>query len=91
MNATILLGYAEAVIGVRVASERSPLANNSGEADFGHFLVSQTRSSRRHDATNRLSSYAGTGLGRSPSISRRIFWNNSFGTVTSAIWNWKVT
>jgi hypothetical protein len=30
---------------------------------------------------------AGSGGGRSPSISRKISWNNSFGTATSAIWN----
>jgi len=33
-----------------------------------------------------FSPYAGAGLGRSPSISRKISWNNSFDTATSAIW-----
>jgi hypothetical protein len=48
-----------------------------------------THSSRRHVALHRPGLYAGAGRGRSPSISRRISPNNSFGTATSAIW--KVT
>ncbi len=86
MNDSILLWYLEAEgrcpgrIGVL-----SPL-NPSGEADWALFLVIRTHSSRRDDAPDRPSSYAGAGRGRSPSISRRISPNNSLGTATSAIW-----
>jgi hypothetical protein len=47
--------------------------------------VIQTHSSRRDGASDPFSPYAGAGLGRSPSISRKIAWNNSFGTATSLV------
>jgi hypothetical protein len=53
------------------------------------FLVNQTHSSRGDDTSDRPRRYAAAGLGRSPSISRKISWNNSLGTATSA--NWKMT
>ena len=31
--------------------------------------------------------HGGKGAGRSPSMRRRIFWNNTLGTATSASWN----
>ncbi len=86
MNASTLPEYAEAKDGVRTASGVGRGPDHSREADLVLFLVIQTHSSRRDDASDPFSPYAGAGLGRSPSISRKISWNNSFGTATSAIW-----
>jgi hypothetical protein len=55
-------------------------------ADLAIFLGIQTHSSCRDDAFGRPNLYGGAALSRSPSISRRISWDNSFGTATSAIW-----
>src|SRR5712692_11801858 len=57
----------------------------SGPAIWPFFLESRRTPSvvMRHPPS---SCYAGAGLGRSPSISRKMSWNNSFGTATSAIW-----
>ena len=86
MNTSILLGYTEAKCGVCTASGVGRGPDHSREADLGLFLVIQTHSSRRDDASGPFSPYAGAGLGCSPSISRKISWNNSLGTATSAIW-----
>jgi hypothetical protein len=72
--------------GVRKASGVLSPANHFRETDWALFPVIQTHSSRRDDASGSPVSYAGAGLGRSPSISRKISWNNSLGTATSAIW-----
>ncbi len=89
MNGNILLGYTEA-IGRRLHgfgrwSRPGPFPRSR----FVLFLVIQTHSSRGDDTSDPFSPYSGTGLGRSPPISRKISWNNSFGTATSA--NWKMT
>lgn len=89
MNATILLGYQEAERRLRDASGVLSPVLHFREADLGLVLIVQIHSSRRDGTSDRPSSYAGTGLGRSPSISRRMSWTNSLGTATSAIW--KVT
>ena len=48
--------------------------NDVQSGDLALFLVIQTNSSRSDDA-DRPSYYAGTGRGRSPSISRKISWS----------------
>jgi len=48
------------------------------------FLVIPAHASRR-DASDRPGFYAAAGLGRNPSISRKVSPNNFLGTATSAI------
>ena len=81
MNASILIWYTEAI-----RRRLHSFGRWSRPADLVLFLVIQTHSSRGDDASDRFSPYTGASLGRSPLISRKISWNNSFGTPTSAIW-----
>ena len=88
MDATILLGYQEAIRRRLHGFRRWAAARTIPERPVWPFS-----SSFRHTPPVVMThptvpqSYAGAGLGRSPSISRRISWNNSLGTATSAIWN----
>ena len=66
-------------------------ANHSRVADLALFLVIQTHSSRRDDASDRPSSYAGAGLGRGPSISPRISRNNYLGAALNSIVDGEIT
>jgi hypothetical protein len=68
VNASILLGYTEAMRRRPQASGLGRGPDHSGEADLVLFLVIQTHSSRRDEASDPFCPYAGAGLGRSPSI-----------------------
>jgi len=86
VNDSTLPGYTEAMSRRLHGFGRWCGPDHSREADLVLFLVIRTHSSRCDDASDPFSPYAGAGLGRSPSIRRKISWNNSLGTATSAIW-----
>ena len=66
--------------------ERGP--DRARDANLAVFLDIWTQFSRHDDAADRPSSYAGTGLGRRPSISRGIFLINSLGPVVAPQEDW---
>ncbi len=79
-------GSREAMGALRSAFGVPAIPNDIWSRDLAIFPGIQAHSFRRDEASTPPVCYAGDGLGRSPSISRKISWNNSFGTATSAIW-----